>query len=305
MHKQTSSSSKKRNYDLDLKQFQIRLQTKLCVGLTCIVQVFVRIILLCLDPTMTPESRFFLIISLPFSAVMALIIVLEYLLFKKRGPGIIKYSTYVDFVMLIFFMGDWIIAVISSFYRKSKGNGSPSFSATALLAFTSFSWRTLLVTFIVQKWQLKIIAPITATIVVTVYAICYVPKNTVFLLLRAALQAFCLILIIYCGDKLKWRMMWTNLHQEKWLQVNNFILNNIPENIMILDLAGEPKFMSGYCKSFMSRYNLSLDSKDFFRKVRDLQQQCESEQLSTSTVILSIRVYLTFFIRALCYKWRD
>ena len=57
------------------------------------------------------------------------------------------------------------------------------------------------------------------------------------------------------------------------MQVNNFILNNIPENIMILDVAGQVKFISDYCKSFMEKCHHSLDTTEFFGNIRDLQQQ--------------------------------
>ena len=88
-------------------------------------------------------------------------------------------------------------------------------------------------------------------------------------------QLFNLVLIVYCEDKVKWRMIWTNLQQEKWMQVNNFILNNIPENIMILDVKGETRFISESCKSFMRKCHVAMDrsAQDFFHKIRDLQPQ--------------------------------
>jgi len=158
--------------------------------------------------------------------------------------------------------------VLTSLYRIQKTN-PPSFPISPLYGFTSFSWRTLLIIMLVQKWQLKVIALTTATFVVTGYAMNHCQDHLAFIILRALAQLFKIILIVYCQDKVKWRLMKTNLEQEKWMQVNDFI---IPEKIMILDLTGEAKFMSEDCKIYLKRFNLSLHARDFFKRVRDLQQ---------------------------------
>jgi len=208
----------------------------------------------------------------PFCAMMIATISIEYFLFKKEGSEIAKYSNIVDSVLLLLFIGDWISYLLSSLYKIEQSN-PPSFKISSLFGFTAFAWRTLLVTLLIQKWQLKIIAPITATFVVGGYAIYYSQGNLVFLLFRAAIQLLSIILIIYSEDKVKWKLMGTNLEQEKWMQVNNFILDSIPEKIMILDLAGEAKFMSEYCKAYLKKFNHSIDIREFFKKVRDLQPQ--------------------------------
>jgi len=89
-----------------------------------------------------------------------------------------------------------------------------------------------------------------------------------------------------------------NLEQEKWMQVNNFIFDNIPENIMVLDLNGEARFTSKYCQAFLKKYSPSPDAKDFFRKVRNLQQQgCGSDPLGvpTATVKYLLIKFPNFF----------
>ena len=171
---------------------------------------------------------------------------------------------------LTLFLCEWIFQVISSFKRV---NGS-SFPIPMLFAFISFAWRTLLVTLIVQKWYLKAIPPAVAMAVATGYAIYYVPDELVQILLRVLPQIVSMTIIFYCENKLKWKMMWMNLQQEKWIQVNNFILNNIPENIMILDFGGEARFISDYCRSFMESCNFTLDNnmRDFFNKIGNLHQ---------------------------------
>jgi len=84
--------------------------------------------------------------------------------------------------------------------------------------------------------------------------------------------------------------VWANIQHEKWIEVNKFILSNIPENIMILDFAGQTKFISEYCKDFMEKCQLSLDNKDLFKKIRELQEQPDPDPFSRVTLI--IRVYL-------------
>jgi len=152
------------------------------------------------------------------------------------------------------------------------------------------------VTLIVQKWWLKIIPPCIATIVAGVYGIIYTPNILFNNLVRSGFQLFNIIVIMYCEDKIKWRMIWTNLQQEKWMQVNDFILNNIPENIMILDFKGEVKFMSDYCKAFMKKWNLSVETtEDLFGKIRDLEEHYEPDMAGYSTVIGIIESILTCF----------
>lgn len=148
-----------------------------------------------------------------------------------------------------------------------------SFPVTALYEFASFAWKALLVTLIIQKWQLKIIPPAAAIITSTVYACHFDSKQIHAYLIRASAQLFNTVFIIYCEDKIKWKMIWNSIQQEKWMQVNDFILNNLPENIMILDVSGQVKFISDYCKSFMENCQNSLETAVLFNNIRDLQQQ--------------------------------
>ncbi len=258
--------------ELSLKQYQIRGQAKFCIGLIFLIQFILRSLAAFLDSSLTPTSRLFTQIALIFPVIICFIIALEYFLFKKRGPSIIKYSKAVDIILLLLFMADWILMVISTLYRVQQTD-SPSFKIGALYGFTSFSWRTLIITLVAQKWQIKMMAPVAVFILVTGYALHYAPGNSVFLLMRAFAQIFNLALLVYFGDKMKWKIMWISMRQEKWMEVNNFILNNIPENIMILDFKGEAKFVSNYCQGFLDKHHLSLENKDLFRKIKNLQQQ--------------------------------
>ena len=113
----------------------------------------------------------------------------------------------------------------------------------------------------------------------------FTPNAVVLNLVRTAFQIFNIVVItMYCEDKIKWRMIWKNLQQEEWMQVNNFILNNIPGNIMILDFAGKAKFISDYCKSFMEKCHLSGENTDdLFDKIKDLEQQSKPELEKSSS----------------------
>jgi len=114
---------------------------------------------------------------------------------------------------------------------------------------------------------------VSALTVATGFAIYHSPQTIKLSLFYSITQLMNLIIIIYCEDRVKWKMVWANIQKDKWTQVNNFILDSLPENIMILDLAGEAKFISEYCKSFLEKCHLSLDAKEFFKKVQDFHRQ--------------------------------
>jgi len=207
-----------------------------------------------------------------------------------------KYTNLCDIILLLLFTAEWVVSLIASLLKIDNTN-PPCFQVMGFYGFTHFSWRTLLVTLIVQSWELKIIAPAIATAVATGYAIHYVPKDVGINLARGSFQLFNIVIIMYCEDKIKWRMIWKNLCQEKWMQVNNFILNNIPENIMILDMRGELKFVSDYCKEFMKKCGGEISSKELFKKIVSLQQlQYESEEVikNSSTVIFGLGIIVIF-----------
>ena len=293
----SSSSSYKKVQDFDLKCFKILQNAKFCVAFVLLTSVIVRLIGLLLNNSLSSTTQTILIISLPVGLMVVIVIVLEYLLFKKKGPEIVKYSNLLDAIVLFFFMGEWTTALCADLFRPQQSNPT-CFPFLSLYSYTAFSWRTLLVTLIVQKWQLKVIAPISMTWVVAGYALYLSNKSYGLLITRAIVQTFNIFLIIYCEDKMKSKLMRTNIEQEKWMQVNNFILNNIPENIIVLNLAGEVKFISEYCKSFMKKCNSSLDEKEFFKRVQGLQQQhhfeSDSPPASPGTITLNMERLTTY-----------
>jgi len=266
--------SNRKNHDFNLEHFESRLTARLGSVIVYMAQFIYRLISIFTNPTIQAKTQLLFMISLPFPVLVALIIGLEYFLFKKLGSKVAKYSSHVDLLLLLFFIGDWVIIVTS--YTI---NGQHPFKISALFGFTTFSWRTLFATLIVQKWQLKIISPVVGILVAGGWAIYYTPEGKGFIVFNIVTQLFSVLMIVYCEDKVKWKLMWTNLQQEKWMQVNNFILNSIPENIMILDLGGQAKFISEYCKSFMKKCHLSFEETgDFSKKIRDLHKQEEDSE---------------------------
>ena len=264
------SSSNKAIQDSEI--FHTKFIARLCVALACFIQFFARLTTLFHNSTISSKNGHLLLFSIPTTLLMTLTVVIEFLLFKKFGSRVVKYSLLFDLILLILFIADWALGV-TSFLIPTQHSDPALFSINAVFGFIGFAWRALLVTLIVQKWQLKIIAPIIASLIATGFAIHYDTENYYFYTIRTIAQVFNIVLVLYCEDKIKWRMIWTNLQQEKWMQVNNFILNNIPENIMILDLEGKTQFISDYCRAFMNQCQNSLDTNSFFKKIRDLQPQ--------------------------------
>jgi len=132
----------------------------------------------------------------------------------------------------------------------------------------------MLVTLIVKQWYLKIIPPVAAIIITAAFVIHHSPTGRGDLIAMTVAQVISIIIIICCEDKVKWKIMWINIQQEKWLQVNNFILNNIPENIMILNFQGEVRFASDYCRAFMRSCGFATgNTKGLFKRIRHLHQQ--------------------------------
>jgi len=93
-----------------------------------------------------------------------------------------RFSLRVDIILLILFIGDWTTGVVS-YLLSTETKDPPLFSVPALYGFIGFAWRALLVTLIVQKWQLKIIVPVVVSLVTTMY---YDLKHFYFYLIRGA-----------------------------------------------------------------------------------------------------------------------
>lgn len=196
-----------------------------------------------------------------------------------------NYSKLIDIILLIIFGAEWITTVCTSLIAVT-GQDPPTLQFYSIFGFISFGWRTLFLLFLIQSWKLLVIPPTASICIAIGFAIHYDPHGTVAILLRGVPQVVFIILMMYCQDRLKWKEVFTNVQQERWMQVNDFVLNNIPENILIMELGGEVRFVSGYCKAFMKRAHLSQDPKELFTSVKELYQQPETEPSSPSSVFL-------------------
>jgi len=76
---------------------------------------------------------------------MIAVIAIEYILFKKIGPKMAKYANLVDVILLVIFIGDWIMNLILTFHQIEHTD-PPTFQVTSIYGFIGFSYRTLLVT---------------------------------------------------------------------------------------------------------------------------------------------------------------
>ncbi len=277
--KNPNLDSKKKVSEFDLKQYQIRGPAKLCIFVVYVGQFLMRLTTTLWDASFTPTSRLFMQISLAFTLLIPLIIAVEYLLYRKLGARIVRYSKIVDLVIYLLFMADWILVCFTGLYRLQSRN-PPSFKIGSFYGFTSFSWRTLMVILMASKWQIKAIAPVLAQVLVTGYTIYYDPHNILMAIIKAVVQIFNVVFVIYCIEKIQWKLIWANIQNERWMDVNKFILSNIPENIMILDFQGQTKFISDYCKDFMEKCQILPENQDLFKKVRDLQEQFDPDPFS-------------------------
>ena len=281
-------TTSKRIHQTNLEVYKARLTGKLCIMIVDVMQIISGLLSIFEPPELTEKAYWLIFSSLPLRAAMIILVLFELFLFKKAGLKFAKYADLIDIVLLFMFTAEWSVTVIAAFYTV-EGTNPPSFDVAALYLFTSCSWRTLLVTLIVQNWKLKVIPPSVSMIITTIYVIYYVPGQAVLIIVRSFFQLFNMLIILCCEDRIKWRMIWSNLQNEKWVQVNNFILNNIPENIMILDFKGEAKFMSDHYKSFMKKHDISQQNpKDLFSNIQDLQQLQAEPEVSTKSLSVGI-----------------
>jgi len=283
-HPPTSTTPKL--YDFNTERFKTRLLARLCIALITLFQIIIRLILVFTESGLPKNSKTPYITSIPFAIAVWAVIGAEYVLYKKLGSGVMKYSKIVDYCLLLVFTLEWVIVLFSPF-KTFKDGDPPTMAQAAIWTFTAFGYRTLIQIFVVQNWKLRIIPPAVALGVVMGYQVWETPNKAFFILFRGIVQVVIVTILFYFEDKMNWRMMLTNLRQEKWMQMNDFILNNIPENIMILDIDGETRFISDYCKSFLAKCNLPSDTKVLFQQIKDLQQQKLYEtETSHATIVI-------------------
>lgn len=219
------------------------------------------------------------LLTIPFLGGLSIIVLTEFVAYKKIGSGILKYSPYVDILFCLVFSAEWLTIMYAALIQ-SKQSDTMCYGVSAFFSFTSFSWRTLLQNFISQRWEFKIIPPVAAYILLMVYAVEHSDGVTQFIILRGVLQSSYVVLIFYFESKINFRLLLLGVRQERWIQINDFILNNVPENIAIFDIEGAPKFVNEHFKEYMGRYSHSLDIRKFMKNIKELQQQQQEINIS-------------------------
>jgi len=276
------------NRDMEMGRYEARITARLCVIFIALTQAGLRFMAVFAQPGVATTSKIYYLISIPFLILISAIVAIEYALYKKKGSKIAKYSPFVDFLFLLLFTAEWIITLYAALVKVSHKTDPPSYSVTAIFGFTSFGWRTLFQSFITQCWWLKAISPTIAVGLVMGYVVHYDPSQTLYTLIRGILQVLYIIVLFYFEDRIRLRMLLANVQQEKWMKINEFILNNIPENIMIFDRTGETKFINDYCQAFLQKYQCAENIKHFFTIITNLVQQTESGSNNPSDVFLII-----------------
>jgi len=279
-------SLRNRNHDFNIERFKTRLMAKFCVVFVAVSQIILRLITIFTENQLPGTTQTLYYISIPLLGLMAFIICLEYLIYRRIGPRIMNYSKLIDVILLITFTAEWLVTLSISMSRLASTN-PPALPLPSMYGLSSFGWRTIFLLFLIQSWKLIIIPPTLAMGMAMGYVVHYANNGVIFHFLRGIPQVVYVIMMLYFQDKIKWREVFTNAQQEKWMQINDFILNNIPENIVILELGGQVRFVSEYCRSFMKKTHLSQNPKDLFVNIKDLIQQPDTEPSSPSNVMLN------------------
>ncbi len=278
-------SLRNQHHDFNIERFKTRLTAKCCVVFVAVTQIIIRIIILIIHTGGPLDTKTIIMyaITLPLLALIALLVCFEYFLFKRIGPKVMNYSKYFDIALLVIFTAEWIIYLLLTLIRITE-TYPQSLGITSVYTFIDFAWRTLFLLFLIQGWKLLIIPPTIAILLVIVFSICNVWTPNFYVGLLGFPQMFYTIMMLYFLDKIKWKEVFTNTQQERWTKINEFVLNNIPENIIILDLEGEVNFISDYCRAFMHKAHLSQNPRDLWTNITELYQQPETEPSSPSNV---------------------
>jgi len=283
---------------IELEQFKACLYAHIFLLLIFITQFGQRIYFVLIDKQ-TRASTDVYEQSFPFLGGVIVIVLGEALLYKKIGIKILKYTRYISALFFLVATAEWMVTLYAAVVRSITCGTQAGYNVPSIFGFTSFSWRIMMQIFIVQRWCLRIIAPTFAYGMVMGYGIHVVPQSTGVILVRGLLQVAYIIMIFYFEQKINFKLLFTTLHQEKWLKMNEFILNNVPEKIAILDLNGTVKFISEYFKLFMEKCGFPDDLNSLCKQIKDLQQHYENDMLSVSGPVNSIFFYSLFSLFSL------
>jgi len=266
---------------IELEQFKARLQARFILLLIFVTQVGQRLYFVLIDKQTRASTNVYET-SFPFLGGLILIVLGEALLYKKIGVKILKYTGYISALFFLVATAEWMVTLYAAVVRSITCGSVAGYNIPSIFGFTSFSWRIMMQVFIVQRWYLRIIAPTLAYGMVMGYGIHAAPKSVGVILVRGLLQVAYIIFIFYFEQRINFKLLFTTLHQEKWLKMNEFILNNIPEKIAIIDVDGVVQFTSEYFKHFMKKCGYPDDIHTLCKEIKDLQQHYENDMLSVS-----------------------
>lgn len=258
---------------------RVRVVAKLVVIFICITLLAQRLIRTFTSSVISDKTIQSLIITLPILSSLSLIVLIECFLYRKLGLKILKYSKYFDILFTLAFTAEWMVTLNAQF-AYAQGDG---LNLYLIVAFASFGWRALLPILTIQQWQFKIIPPTAAYTYLLIYITVHRTTESWVIIMTAVSQPIYVILIYYFEHKINFTRIIGNVQNEQWLQLNSFILNNIPENIVIMDSTGTPNFISENFKRLLQRHNLSEDIKKFLGNIKQIQRvQGEKEADSES-----------------------
>lgn len=244
--------------NIQLEQFKARLFARICFIFIFLTQMAQRIYLNVVKSSNRPDLRRIYVATIPCSAMLIFIIIIEFLAYKKLKSKVLKYTNLLNWMFFLVFTAEWLVSLyggLTSFYHTPF----PYYTLTAPIFFTSFAWRTQLQNFIFQRWYFKIICPTCAYIMSLVVLARDDLAEISDTLFRGLLQISYLIVIFYFEEKVSFRLLLTSVHQENWIEVNEFVLDSISEKIAIFQVGGDMKYCSEYLKRFTKRFGRKND----------------------------------------------
>jgi hypothetical protein len=282
---------------LVIRYFRARLMSQLLIVFIYITVVVERVVTIYTSPSIQPVFVNALKLSSTFLSLLAFIVIAKYLLYRRFQTRIFKYSSLMDFIFCLVFTADWMVLLYGQLHQ-SKTDGQYMYSVAALLGFSSFAWRVLLQILISQHWQVRIFPIICIYSYFIWFTVTNDPSYTFLTIYKGIECVIFITLIFYFEQKVNFVLAMGSIQQRQWLQLNDFILNNIPENIAIMDLKGNCSFISESFRKLMTLHTGSNEIKPLLQNVKNIQQQkshdTDSETADSIIVNNLYRLILTF-----------
>lgn len=273
-----------------IKHFRARLTAQLIVVVISLTVFGQRVAAIIADHEMGSPLIKGLLISLPFQIALCLVVIAKYILYRIFGSRIFKYSCILDVIFCLVFTADWMV-LINGQLHQSQSDGKYMYSITAVLGFTTVAWRTLVQILITQQWQFRGFPIICVFTYIMWFAVANEPAMTGFILSRGILIVLYIILIFYYEHKINFTMVMGSIQQQQWLQLNEFILDNIPENIAIMDLNGKSNFINENFRKLIRLHSGFDEINQFLKSVKKIKRQrhLETDSETNDSIIVSFQ----------------